>query len=910
MNYTLKIYSIFKIIAIILCLGCNLATAQTPEYYSVIDDAAGFQTDNSVEEMKDYAGMILQDHVAQLGDLRIYSYAFYVHDESKSDWDIASSMNRAKDLVKQVANSDHYLIIGKSSGPNAICKDFHVSLNMPDIHNGCIDRGYYVQLAKEIENTIRSNYSGNYEDYVIAEKAGLNVFGGFLDEADECCPTGVCNFDCDVNGINLLDIFDYHYENSTVDIPLPNIENVGQEFGTVTDFYGLEDPLGLVINHLKFCGTLKTHVVISDVGNPCALKLIDDLKESTGLLYYIEIVDDQTYVEWYRVNGTENKLRDEVLFGNGSDPKVIVSHVMENIRAISEDPVYTLSEGSNTHKSLEHGPLYFGPRAGWVDGITKDFVAWFNREKNQSLGSDFWRIMDEFWKSKPSIFPPSSWDQRDNRTNYLWDFPGFLCGAIEIGAKEVEGVFETIVGFKDFLMQVWEEEYRDNIRKSISEFDLYEFVTESISGAFADELACYDRHCVGVNALEHGHDKNSQLEFAFTNARDALLTEPGQYCTGQIIIKVVVLFKDISSGAGGLAKLVNGFAKNIKSKGIIKTRTYDGSAVFRKQTRIISNNGDYKLYASQKAKALELDDLAWDKVNDKPVLNEAFTYNDGFQSKFGEVTAKLPESGNAFWDEFDEVFPSRKGIEDDFDFAPGKKGDKFFDDLHKSCPIGGNFGRSANKSEDCFHEFLKNNPKGINAWDAILKLSDYRRLTDKLEAVNDFVSNKGIDHALVKLEVNSLPDFERDLIRGFEISNGTKPYPLLANTGDISTNGALHGSFQNGQFVPVGNAQPNGFMDFVALPDGQILLGTKHTYLSQGADVLAAGTVKLANGVVKDITNLSGHYVPTPGDGMNFLRVFKDQGVDIDNSFLSMYNADGTIFKQVAPSANVRKLYE
>jgi hypothetical protein len=87
-------------------------------------------------------------------------------------------------------------------------------------------------------------------------------------------------------------------------------------------------------------------------------------------------------------------------------------------------------------------------------------------------------------------------------------------------------------------------------------------------------------------------------------------------------------------------------------------------------------------------------------------------------------------------------------------------------------------------------------------------------------------------------------------------------------------------------------------------------VGRKHTFLSNGDEVLAAGGIKFNGGFPVDINNLSGHYQPTPGESMNFLRAFQQQGVNVEDVFLSMYNADGTIFRQIRPNANGRVLYE
>jgi len=201
----------------------------------------------------------------------------------------------------------------------------------------------------------------------------------------------------------------------------------------------------------------------------------------------------------------------------------------------------------------------------------------------------------------------------------------------------------------------------------------------------------------------------------------------------------------------------------------------------------------------------------------------------------------------------------------------------------------------------------------FEAWDALFDLPALRINPTKLKAVDDFATAKNIDQSLIKTELDNLPGYKEDLIRGFEISNGTASYPTISNKGVIQTDGNLLGKLENGQFVPVGNAQAAGTMDYVVMQNGEILLGSKHTFLSQGEDVLAAGTVKFnvnGNGTLSDISNASGHYLPTPGEGMNFLRLFKSKGVDTQNTFLSIYEEGGTIFKQVHPNANARKLYE
>jgi hypothetical protein len=66
----------------------------------------------------------------------------------------------------------------------------------------------------------------------------------------------------------------------------------------------------------------------------------------------------------------------------------------------------------------------------------------------------------------------------------------------------------------------------------------------------------------------------------------------------------------------------------------------------------------------------------------------------------------------------------------------------------------------------------------------------------------------------------------------------------------------------------------------------------------------------VASCLIRAITNASGHYLPTPGEGMNFLRLFKANGADISNATLSMYHDAGTLFREIFPTSHVRKLYD
>lgn len=232
---------------------------------------------------------------------------------------------------------------------------------------------------------------------------------------------------------------------------------------------------------------------------------------------------------------------------------------------------------------------------------------------------------------------------------------------------------------------------------------------------------------------------------------------------------------------------------------------------------------------------------------------------------------------------------------------PGKK-DKFFKDFeHMS---------------DVDLAKFNGNPGMVSAWDAVFGLEDFRKIPTKLKAVDDLVTVKQIEHTLVKSELSELPVANRkDLINSFEVANGSAPYPVLSNSLPPSTSGELYGTFVNGQFVPTSNAPVGGTWDFVVKTNGEIKVGSKHSWLANGGeDVLAAGEIKINGGIIEEITNASGHYTPTVGQGMNYLRLLKEQGVDVSSAhlYLGQWDSAGNYIdvRNVHPFAPNRSLYD
>ena len=125
----------------------------------------------------------------------------------------------------------------------------------------------------------------------------------------------------------------------------------------------------------------------------------------------------------------------------------------------------------------------------------------------------------------------------------------------------------------------------------------------------------------------------------------------------------------------------------------------------------------------------------------------------------------------------------------------------------------------------------------------------------------------------------------------------------------IDADGWLMGKYVNGELQVVGNTNVAQKWDYIVKADGQILVGRKHSWLSQGEDVLAAGELKYNNGKLVEISNASGHYLPSTSEASNFLRVFRTGGVNVDNATLTILKEDGTIFKQISPTAGDRLTY-
>ena len=90
--------------------------------------------------------------------------------------------------------------------------------------------------------------------------------------------------------------------------------------------------------------------------------------------------------------------------------------------------------------------------------------------------------------------------------------------------------------------------------------------------------------------------------------------------------------------------------------------------------------------------------------------------------------------------------------------------------------------------------------------------------------------------------------------------------------------------------------------DFVITKDGELIIGKRHHFLGNGQDVMAAGQLKInGNGQIKGIDNLSGHYRPAVSEAMNYPDLFRNLGLDLNNTWINLYdiqiNSTGDVVK-------------
>lgn len=144
------------------------------------------------------------------------------------------------------------------------------------------------------------------------------------------------------------------------------------------------------------------------------------------------------------------------------------------------------------------------------------------------------------------------------------------------------------------------------------------------------------------------------------------------------------------------------------------------------------------------------------------------------------------------------------------------------------------------------------------------------------------------------------------------ISNGTigsqgsleqmkASFVAISNEQKLSSNGFIYNKFndiQHGKeynYIFNGNRvkTENGIKtaNFVIDSNGKLHIGNGHSYMSGGQPVQAAGTIKInSQGMIRRVTNLSGHYQPNVNETIRYLNQMHKSGYISNTTWVDIYN--------------------
>ncbi|MET1256377.1 hypothetical protein [Aliikangiella maris] len=122
----------------------------------------------------------------------------------------------------------------------------------------------------------------------------------------------------------------------------------------------------------------------------------------------------------------------------------------------------------------------------------------------------------------------------------------------------------------------------------------------------------------------------------------------------------------------------------------------------------------------------------------------------------------------------------------------------------------------------------------------------------------------------------------------------------------LSTKGKVFGEVKvvNGKVtLGEGNVVPRD-LDFVITNDRRLVVGSKHTTLANGEDVLAAGQMRLnGQGQIRRLDNLSGHYQPSVEEALRVPDMLRDMGLDVSGARHQLYrfkiDDDGWVVRSI-----------
>ena len=150
---------------------------------------------------------------------------------------------------------------------------------------------------------------------------------------------------------------------------------------------------------------------------------------------------------------------------------------------------------------------------------------------------------------------------------------------------------------------------------------------------------------------------------------------------------------------------------------------------------------------------------------------------------------------------------------------------------------------------------------------------------------------------------------------GKSIDNTNTDYEPITNKfpeESLAKDGKIFGEVKviNGKVsLTNGKPIPRGEVNFVITRDNRLIIGKRHTTLSSGDDVLAAGNISIKKGKIKAIDNLSGHFRPTVDESRRLPELFKNLGLDVSGANLKVYQIEHTSSGAALPSEKIIDIY-
>ena len=137
----------------------------------------------------------------------------------------------------------------------------------------------------------------------------------------------------------------------------------------------------------------------------------------------------------------------------------------------------------------------------------------------------------------------------------------------------------------------------------------------------------------------------------------------------------------------------------------------------------------------------------------------------------------------------------------------------------------------------------------------------------------------------------------------------SKPLPLYGATGvSLIVKGMTDGALNFGNFVRNSFANKSDYSGLgprMTKWDGNTMSATESQDAKFNAllfaDGLATGELKIRDGMIGGLNNLSGHYMQGSDISAKYLNIFKRNGVDVSKTHVKIYNSQGQVIKHISP---------